>query len=89
MVVHHREESDMEIWVKVTPGQGDEVWLVKLDTDGTFDSRFVLKSLPRGESPMAFAIDLARWMNITAKTVLEAGESFAAQVRYDPSRGVT
>jgi hypothetical protein len=38
---------------------------------------------------MAFAIDLARWMNITAKTVLEAADSFVAQVRYDPKRGVT
>jgi hypothetical protein len=79
----------MEIWVKLTPGQGDEVWLVKLDDDGAFAERFVLKSLPRGENPMSFAIDLARWMNITAKTVIEAGDSFAAQVRYDPKRGVT
>jgi hypothetical protein len=82
-------ESDMEIWVKLTPGQGDEVWLVKLGNDGAFDGRFVLKSLPVDENPMAFAIDLARWMNITAKTVFEADDSFVAQVRYDPSRGVT
>jgi CarD family transcriptional regulator len=82
-------ESDMEIWVKLTPGQGDEVWLVKLDADGAFESRHVLKSLPVDENPMAFAIDLARRMNITAKTVFEADDSFVAQVRYDPSRGVT
>lgn len=40
----------MEIWVKLTPGQGDEVWLVKLDGDGAFAERFVLKSLPLGET---------------------------------------
>jgi hypothetical protein len=79
----------MEIWVKLTPGKGDEVWLVKVDDDGTFNERFVLKSLPVGENPIAFAIDLARWMNITAKTVIEAADSFVAQVRYDPKRGIT
>jgi hypothetical protein len=78
----------MEIWVKVAPGQGDEVWLVKLDGDESFHDKFVLKSLPAGENPMTFAIGLARWMNIIAKTVFEAGDSFVAQVQYDPSRAV-
>jgi hypothetical protein len=46
----HDWERGMEIWVKLTPGQGDEVWLVKLDGDGAFAERFVLKSLPLGET---------------------------------------
>jgi hypothetical protein len=48
----HCLEGDMEIWVKLTPGQGDEVWLVKLDDDGAFAERFFLKSLPQGENPI-------------------------------------
>jgi hypothetical protein len=39
----HCLEGEMEVWVKLTPGQGDEVWLVKLDDDGAFAERFVLK----------------------------------------------
>jgi hypothetical protein len=78
----------MEIWVKVEQGQNDEVWLVKLDVDGAFHDRFVLKSVPLGENPMTFAIGLARWMNVIAKTVFEANDSYVAQVQYDPSRPV-
>jgi hypothetical protein len=79
----------MEIWVMVTPGHGEEVWLVKLKKDGSLSSKFVLKSFSGGESPMKFAIDLAQWMNVKATTVIDAGDNYVMQMRYDPARGVT
>jgi len=79
----------MEIWLKLTPGQGDEVGLVRLDNNGAFKSpKFVLRSLPRGENPMGFVLDLAKWMHVIARTVFEVDGSFVGQIQYDSHRTI-
>jgi hypothetical protein len=76
----------IEIWVKFTPDQNTEVWLARVEADGSLASKFVLKSVPEDDNPIDFAVSLARWMHVAAKTIVEVGGSWVGQVRYDPNR---